>query len=126
MRFQSKSTIALLALGLVLAGPASATVTTVTNICDGVNTVRVVSLALNNYEYFFQTLPSGAVHHFNGILVPTSTSKVRLFNLPAGRYRMTYKLPNSTPIGTYGPDVVVRPFSVVNGMCVYTDTTRRR
>lgn len=110
-----------LVAALALAGPASASVAAVANICDGTNTVRVVTLSLNTYEYFFQPLPGGTVVHFNGIVTPTSSTKVRLFAVPPGRYRLTYKLPTSAPIGTWGPDVVVKPWSMVNGACVFTD-----
>lgn len=114
-----------LAVGLALAGPAFASVAGVTNICDGTNTVRVVTLSLNTYEYFFQPLAGGPAVHFNGIVTPTSSTKVRLFAVPPGRYRLTYKLPTSAPIGTWGPDVVVKPWSMVNGACVFTDPLKR-
>lgn len=110
---------------LALAGPASASVAAVTNICDGSNTVRVVTLSLNTYEYFFQPLPGGAVVHFNGIVTPTSSTKTRLFMVPPGRYRLTYKLPTSAPIGTWAPDVVVKPWAMVNGVCVFTDPLKK-
>jgi hypothetical protein len=114
-----------LAVALALAGPASASVAAVSNICDGTNTVRVVTLPNNTYEYFFQPLSGGPVVHFNGIVTPTSTTKVRLLAVPPGRYRLTYKLPTSAPIGTWGPDVVVKPWALVNGVCVFTDPLKR-
>ncbi|MDP1737011.1 MAG: hypothetical protein Q8L23_06185 [Caulobacter sp.] len=111
--------------GLVLAGPASASVAAVSNICDGTNTVRVVTLSLNTYEYFFQPFPGGTVVHFNGIITPTSSTKVRLFAVPPGRYRLTYKIPGTVPIGTWPPDVVVKPWAMVNGVCVFTDPLKK-
>lgn len=116
---------AALIAGLALAGPAFASVAGVANICDGTNTVRVVTLSLNTYEYFFQPLAGGPAVHFNGIVTPTSSTKVRLFAVPPGRYRLTYKLPTSAPIGTWAPDVVVKPWSMVNGVCVFTDPLKR-
>lgn len=117
--------LATLTLGLALAGPASASVAAVTNICDGTNTVRVVTLSINTYEYFFQPLSGGPAIHFNGIVTPASSTKVRLFALPPGRYRLTYKLPASAPIGTWNPDVVVKPWTMVNGVCVFTNPMTR-
>lgn len=111
----------LLVAGLALAGPASATVTVAANICEGVNTVRVVTLGQNTYEYFFQTLPGGPIVHFAGITNPTSATHTRKFPLPAGRYRLTFKIPNTAPVGSYAPDVVIRPYTVVNGICAFTD-----
>ena len=117
--------LALLTIGMAVAGPASASVAAVSNICNGVSTVRIVTLSLNTYEYFFQPLPGGAVIHFNGIVNPTSSTKIREVLVPPGRYRLTYKLPTSTPIGTFGPDVLVKPWSMVNGVCVFTDPMKR-
>ena len=116
---------AALIAALALAGPASASVAAVANICDGTNTVRVVTLSLNTYEYFFQPLSGGPVVHFNGIATPTSSTKVRLFAVPPGRYRLTYRIPNTAPVGTWSRDVVVRPWAMVNGTCVFTDPLKR-
>lgn len=125
MKPRTMLALAPLIAGLALAGPASASVAAVTNICDGTNTVRIVTLPNNTYEYFFQPLPGGPVVHFNGIVTPTSTTKVRLFAVPPGRYRLTYKIPNTAPIGTWTPDVVVKPWAMVNGVCVFTDPRKK-
>ena len=117
--------LAAVAAALALAGPASANVSLVTNICDGVNTVRVVTLSINTYEYFFQPLGGGPVVHFNGIASPPSIAKVRLLTVPPGRYRLTYKIPGTAPIGAWGPDVVVKPWAMVNGVCVFTDPLKK-
>lgn len=124
-RTGARLAFASLVAALALAGPASASVAAVANICDGTNTVRVVTLSLNTYEYFFQPLAGGPVVHFNGIVTPTSTTKVRLFAVPPGRYRLTYKIPNTAPIGTWSPDVVVKPWAMVNGACVFTDPLKK-
>ncbi|MDP1632747.1 MAG: hypothetical protein Q8L66_15130 [Caulobacter sp.] len=119
--------LAALALA-ALAGPASASVTTVTNVCDsatGANTVRVVTLSLNTLEYSFRKLPNGPVTVFPGIVNPTSTSSTRLFALPAGTYRLTYRMPTAAPIGTWAPDVVVQPYEIIRGVCVRTDVRQR-
>ena len=125
MKLRTMLAFAPLIAGLAPAGPASASVAGVSNICDGTNTVRVVTLSLNTYEYFFQPLPGGTVVHFNGIVTPTSSTKVRLFAVPPGRYRLTYKIPNTAPIGTWGPDVVVKPWAMVNGVRVFTDPLKK-
>lgn len=126
MRTRILSIVAALAAGLLLSSPASAQVTLVTNLCGGPNSVRVVTFPINTYEYFFQSLTGGPVYQFSGIPIPTSISHTRDFNLPVGRYRLTFRIPNTTPIGTYGPDVVVKPYRIVNGICLFTGEARKR
>lgn len=125
MKLRTMLAFAPLLAGLALAGPASAMVAAVSNICDGTNTVRVVTLSNNTFEYFFQPLSGGPVVHFNGVVTPTSVTYVRLLAVPPGRYRLTYKIPNTAPIGTWTPDVVVKPWAMVNGVCVFTDPRKK-
>ena len=110
---------------LAFAGPAQANVSVVRNSCAAPNTVEVVTLSLNTYEYTFQRLPSGPSYVFAGIANPTSINRTRQFVVPSGSYRLTYRLPNSTPVGVYGQNVIIRPHHMVGGACVPTDFRNR-
>lgn len=115
-----------IAFVLGLAGSAQASVTTVRNSCAAPNTVEVETLSLNTYEYTFRRLPGGPVYVFSGIANPTSINRIRGFDVPYGTYRLTYKLPNASPVGVYGPNVVIRPHQMINGTCVAIDPRSRR
>ena len=62
---------------------------------------------------------------FAGIANPTSINRTRQFVVPSGSYRLTYRLPNSTPVGVYGQNVIIRPHHMVGGACVPTDFRNR-
>ncbi|WP_426042656.1 hypothetical protein [Brevundimonas sp. TWP2-3-4b1] len=109
-----------------VAGPVSADITVVRNSCDTPHTVEVVSMSINTFEYTFERLPNGPNYIFAGIVNPTSTSHTRRFVVPSGSYRLTYRLPNSTPVGAYGQNVVIRPHHRVGGVCVPIDPRTRR
>jgi len=117
--------IAVVAAALAFAGPAQANVTVVRNSCAAPNTVEIVTLSLNTYEYTFQRLPSGPSYIFAGIVNPTSINRIRQFVVPSGTYRLTYRLPNSTPVGVYGQNVVILPHNMVGGACVPVDPRTR-
>ena len=117
--------IGVIAAVLAFAGPAQADITVVRNSCASPNTVEVVTMSLNTYEYTFQQLPSGPSYVFAGIVNPTSINRTRQFVVPSGSYRLTYRLPNSTPVGVYGQNVVIRPHHMVRGTCVPIDIRNR-
>jgi hypothetical protein len=109
------------AAGLSTAGAAFADspVTGVQNICEvsggGVNTVFVHVLGSLLLDYTFKTLPAGQTYVFPA----TIPAQDRKFALPAGTYQLSVKMPNTTPVASYGPSIVVRPFQVVGGACVF-------
>ncbi|MDO8802621.1 hypothetical protein [Phenylobacterium sp.] len=114
------------AAGLALAGSADAqVVTSATNICEiapgggGVYTVKLnlFSFADVGLEYTFRKQPSGPATMFPAAPL-NSTGTVRKFQLPEGTYKLTFKHPNSAPIGTYAQNIVVRPYRVVGQTCV--------
>ena len=113
--------IGAIACAMALAGSAQASVTIVRNSCAAPNTVEVVTLSLNTYEYTFRRFPNGPVYIFPGITNPNSTNQTRAFAVPYGTYRLTYRLPSSTPVGVYGPNVVLRPHQMIGGTCVAVD-----
>lgn len=110
----------------VFAGPAAANVSVVRNSCVAPYSVEIVTLSTNTYEYTFQQLPSGTTYVFAGIVNPTSSSAVRRFDVPPGSYRLTFRHPNSVPIGVYPHNVVIRPHQMVNGACVPIDPRAQR
>lgn len=117
--------IGVMAAVLAFAGPAQANVTAVRNSCAAPNTVEVVTLSINIYEYTFQRLPSGPIYIFAGIVNPTSSSAIRQFPMPSGSYRLTYRQPNTTPVGVWGQNVIIRPHHMVGGACVPIDSRTR-
>lgn len=109
-----------------LAGPASANVSVVRNSCVAPYTVEIVTLSNNTYEYTFQQLPRGAAFVFAGIVNPTSNSSLRRFEVPPGSYRLTFRHPNTVPVGVYSSNVIIRPHHLVGGACVPVDPRTRR
>lgn len=118
--------IGTIACALGMAGSAQSSVTIVRNSCAAPNTVEIETLSINTFEYTFRRFPSGPVYVFPGIPNPTSINRTRRFEVTYGTYRLTYKLPNSTPVGVYGPNVVIRPHQMINGACVAIDPRSRR
>lgn len=118
--------IGMIVAALALSSPAQANVVAVRNSCVAPNTVEVVTLSVNTFEYTFQRLPNGPNLIFAGIVNPTSSSNTRRFVLPNGTYRLTYRNPNTTPIGVWGPNIVIRPHHMVGGACVPIDPRTRR
>lgn len=106
--------------------PAPANVSVVRNSCVAPNTVELVTLSgLNTLEYTFQRLPNGPNFVFPGIANPTSLNNPRRFVLPNGTYRLTFRHPNTTPIGVWPQNVVIQPHHIVGGTCVPTDPRTR-
>lgn len=112
--------LAALALTLsALAAPAHAQIAGVDSICEvtpgGVNTVRVRPMSLTNLDYMFRQGGTQYVFASTG-----ASGQPRSFALPAGTYTLTFKHPNTTPVGTWPNPVLVRPFTVASGACVFT------
>lgn len=106
--------------------PAPANVSVVRNSCVAPNTVELVTLSgLNTLEYTFQRLPNGPNFVFAGIANPTSLNNPRRFVLPNGTYRLTFRHPNTTPIGVWPQNVVIQPHHIVGGTCVPIDPRTR-
>lgn len=111
-----------LAAGLSLSDAAQAQIAGVDNICEidangVVNTVKVRLMSLALLDYTFKKIPGGQQYIYPAGQL---TSAPRKFALPAGSYTFTYKHPNSPPVGTFHKTVVVKPYSVVGGDCVFT------
>lgn len=78
-------------------------------------------MSLNTFEYTFERIPNGPNYIFAGT---TTTSHTR--RVPPGSYRLTYRIPNTTPVGVHGQNVVIRPHHLVGGVCVPIDPRTRR
>ena len=115
--------IGVMAAILAVAGPANADITVVRNSCNAPDTVEVVTMSMNTFEYTFERIPNGPNYVFAGA---TSTSHTRRFVVPSGTYRLTYRVPDTTPVGVYGQNVVIRPHHLVGGACVPIDPRTRR
>ena len=118
--------MAAIAAGLALAGAAEAqVVTSATNICEiapgggGVYTVKLnlFSFADVGLEYTFRKQPNGPATMFPAAPL-NGTGTVRKFQLPEGTYKLTFKHPNSSAIGTYGQNILVRSYRIVGQTCV--------
>ncbi len=123
MKFRIILSTAVLAAGLSFAGAAAAGyVSNVTNICVvtpvDVKTVNVGLVGNDLFEYSFQTLPSGPVH----IFVSATMFSSRKFALPAGAYKLTYKQPSNPMVFVYNQNVVVKPYQVAAGRCVFLNS----
>ncbi|MCR5879657.1 hypothetical protein [Phenylobacterium sp. J367] len=118
--------LAALALALsIAAAPVFAQIAGVDSICEvtpgGVNTVRVRLMSLTNLDYTFRR--GGTQYVFPSLGL---SSAPRTFALPAGTYTLTYKHPNSTPVGTFPSPVVVKPFAVTGESASSTSPTVAR
>lgn len=125
-RIIQAAALAVLATLMGFPGPASANVSVVRNSCVAPSTVEIVTLSNNTYEYTFQQLPHGTAFVFAGIVNPTSTSYIRRFEVPPGSYRLTFRHPNTVPVGVYSQRVVIRPHHMVGGACVPVDSRALR
>ena len=124
---------AVAAAALCWGAPALAqVVTSATNICEvapgggSINTVRLnlFSFADVSLEYTFRKQPTGPSYQFPGV-TPTSTSTIRKFAVPEGTYKLSYKAPNNSAVGVYGPNVVVKPFQLKGQTCVFVNVLNR-
>lgn len=118
MKFGRILPAAALALGLTAAGQASAQVIGVDNICEpimgGVNTVNVKLMSPSLFDYMFKRT-DGQVFNF----AATTAGWNRKFALPAGTYKLTFKHPNTVPIGSYAPNILVKEYRMVGSNCVF-------
>ena len=118
--------IGIIVAALALSSPAQANVAHVRNSCVAPNTVEVQTLSSGHiFEYTFQRLPNGPSFIFAGIVNTPPNSSTRRFVLPNGTYRLTYRYPNTTPIGVWPQNVVIRPHHMVGGACVPIDSRTR-
>ncbi|MFD3263747.1 hypothetical protein [Phenylobacterium ferrooxidans] len=124
---------AVAAAGLCWGAPAAAQVVmSATNICEivpgggSINTVRLNLFSLSDVslEYTFRKQPTGPSYQFPGV-TPTSTSTIRKFAVPEGTYKLSYKSPNSSAVGVYGQNVVVKPFQLQGQTCVFVNVRNR-
>ncbi len=109
-----------LVLGLSFSNEVSANqVVMVENICEvipgGANTVRVAYLGADLLNLTFQSLSGGQSYVFASAGLVSG----RKLSLPAGTYKLTYQNPNFPAVGTYPQNVVVKPFKVSGGSCVF-------
>jgi hypothetical protein len=107
------------AAGLGLAGPAAAQIIGVDNICEptggAVNTVNVKLMSPSLFDYMFKRSSDGQIYNYPA----TTAAWNRKFALPAGTYKLTFKHPNSTPIGSYAPNILVKDYKIVGGNCLF-------
>lgn len=118
MRAGGVLSVGAFAAALVGAGGAQAQIIAVENICEiagaGVNTVNVKLISPGLFEYSFRRTSDGQITNF----AATTAAWNRKFTLPPGSYKLSFKHPNTTPIGTWSNTVLVRDYRVVNGRCV--------
>ena len=103
---------------LATGGGANAQLIAVDNICEPaggqVNTVNVRLMSLGLFEYSFRRVSDGQVTVF----AATTAAWNRKFALAPGSYKLSFKHPNSTPVGTWANTVLVRDYRLVGGTCV--------
>ena len=126
MMFRTIAAAGVAAASIALSGPAEAQVVlSATQICErdaasgAWNTVKLRLFSFGDVylNFAFTRQPSGPVIPF-GTISPTNTAAERKFALPAGTYKLKYKLSSSTNYSAYpGPDIVVRPFVITGQTC---------
>ena len=126
MTFRIIAAAGVAAASMALSGAAEAQVVlSATQICErdaasgAWNTVKLRLFSFGDVylNFAFTRQPSGPVTPF-GTISPTNTAAERKFALPAGTYKLKYKLPSSTTYVAYpGPDIVVRPFVITGQTC---------
>lgn len=104
---------------LAAAGGASAQIIAVDNICEPaggqVNTVNVRLMSPGLFEYSFRRVADGQVTVFSA----TTAAWNRKFALPPGSYKLTFKHPNTVPVGTWANTILVKDYRLAGGACVF-------